>query len=98
MVGISSLNPNQQYKLRDSSEVCWKFVYEAIAGRLGWWGWYKAPGMSKYLCMGVYSAEDVERRVGEHALRLTDDDRIDLHLFLKNWNLPLDREVQGLSE
>lgn len=75
----------QEYRFRDDTESVWRFVHEAIAGRVGWWGWCKKPGMTKFLCMGLYSDSEVGRRVSQHWNLLTDDDRLDLHLWLKNW-------------
>ena len=76
---------NKEYKFIDSQEIIWKFVYKKILDNEGWWGWSKRPGQESFSCLGIFSERELSKRLDLNLRELSDDDKLDLILFLKTW-------------
>lgn len=93
------LNREVKYRVRDHLEAFWRFDWgragPQMSGRHsgeknidgqpieGWWAWRKKPGLD-WECLGSIAEAEILKRLEEHRKPLTDDDRIDLHLWLAN--------------
>lgn len=78
------LQRERKYSFRDEYEFVWRFAWGAANGEEGWWGWRKKVNEDEWKCLGIFAESEVLYRLEKHHSPLTDDDRLDLHLWLEH--------------
>jgi hypothetical protein len=81
------LDIKQIYEYQDENETFWRFSFEQIADEEGWWVWIRRPENKAFYCIGKFSEQEVLHRVEMAAKPLTQDDLIDLELWLAHGGL-----------
>jgi hypothetical protein len=76
------LDQSKKFVVLGPDEKIWFFVYELTPEIHGWQAYSKRPGLNAFVPEGPWLEESVYRFVNIYSRKLTDDDKIDLHLFL----------------
>lgn len=72
------------YEYQDALEIFWRFSYEKIGDEEGWFAWIRRPENEDYFCVGKISEKDLIKRLESTPGPLTQDDLIDLQLWLQH--------------
>ncbi len=80
-----ALSRHHKYAFRDEDEVAWKFQWELVGERVGWWAWFLKPTAKEWFCQGLITEDELESRLNANPPKLQDDDVIELGIFLNNW-------------
>ncbi len=81
------LDISKKYEYQDKSEYFWKFTFESIAGEEGWFAWIRRPDSEDYFCIGKIAEQDIVKRFEENPPPLTQEDLIDLELWMSHGGL-----------
>lgn len=76
-----------RFEFQDRSETFWRFDYETIAGEEGWFAWTRRATSEDYFCVGRISEVELMKRLEGVPPALTQDDYIDLELWMKTGGL-----------
>lgn len=76
------LDQSKKFVVLGPDEKIWFFVYELTTESTGWQAYSKRPGMSAYVPEGPWLEESVFRFLNIYTRKLTDNDKIDLWMFL----------------
>ena len=75
----------EKYQYIDENEVKWVYSYQKLGDDEGWFVWMTRPGMLE-ICIGRADEAEVLKKITEHP-PLTQDDLIDLELWIKSGGL-----------
>lgn len=81
------LDITKRFEFQDKSETFWRFDYETIAGEEGWYAWTRRANSEEYFCIGRISETELIKRLKVVPPALTQDDLIDLELWMKSGGL-----------
>lgn len=76
------LDQSRKFVVLGPDEKIWFFVYELTPEVHGWQAYSKRPGINAFVPEGPWLEETVFRFVNIYSRKLTDNDKIDLWLFL----------------
>lgn len=79
------LDASETYRYFDKNEIQWEYIYDKIGEDEGWWAWMTRPGGTE-ICIGRVPEEEVIKKM-ESNHPLTQDDLIDLELWIKSGGL-----------
>jgi hypothetical protein len=81
------LDISEKYHYFDKNETKWVYSYQKIGEVEGWFAWMTRPG-EKEMCIGRIAESEVLDKIS-HNLPLTQDDLIDLELWIKSGGLDI---------
>jgi hypothetical protein len=81
------LDISERYRYFDKNEILWVYSYQHIGDVEGWFAWVTKPG-EKEICIGRVPESEVVNRI-ESNRPLTQDDLIDLELWIKSGGLDI---------
>lgn len=87
LVNVTPLDITQRFEFSDKAETFWRFGYETIAGEEGWFAWTRRANSEEYFCIGRISEVELIKRLETIPPALTQDDFIDLELWMKTGGL-----------
>jgi hypothetical protein len=99
------LDAKKIYGCRTTDECHWRFKYESINTMEGirseWRAHRRRPGVTAWAPQGSYPEMEILQRLDDNNKPLTDDDRLDLMVFLygdkgKHWNDYMDNVLANL--
>src|SRR6266852_529133 len=93
MGAVPVLDKGKSYGYQDKSETFWKFHYDKIGDVEGWWIFVTRPG-DQMLCVGRTTEEEILQTLKGVPPPLTQDDLIDLELWLEHNGLEEFKKVK----
>lgn len=87
------LDLTEKYQYIDENEIRWVFSYQHLGDDEGWFAWMTRPGQIE-ICVGRVLASEVIERITKNP-PLTQDDLIDLELWIKSGGLDRYKPRQG---
>lgn len=81
-----------RYIFRDEYETRWMFQFEKVGDLEGWFVFKQNPGDPKFFCKGTATEGEVEKVIIAQPKPLTDDDLIDLQVWMKDTRLDQPKE------
>ncbi len=93
IVGVYMLDISLRYGFTDKFETHWRFSFEKLGGAQGWFAWVTKPGQHE-ICIGRIAEEDLNKKLQEIPTPLTQDDLIDLELWMKSGGLWKEKKIR----